>query len=74
MKDIVKNSGKTIKRIKNKTNFPKTTFKDKNLNINPIGMKKNIIRSGNNHNFSDEFNKVDNRYKNNFGKSNFIKY
>jgi hypothetical protein len=44
------------------------------MNIKPISTKKNVIRSGNNHNFSQEFNKIDNRYKNNFGKNNFIKY
>lgn len=71
IKEIVNKSGKIINKVKKKENFPKKKFVDK---ISNISTKKNVIRSGNNHNFSSEFNKIDNRYKNNFGKSNFIKY
>ena len=74
MKEIVNKNGKIINKIKKKENFPKKNFVDKNTNIKTISTKKNVIRSGNNHNFSQEFNKIDNRYKNNFGKNNFIKY
>ena len=74
MKEIVNKNGKIINKIKKKENFPKKNFVDKNMNIKPISTKKNVIRSGNNHNFSQEFNKIDNKYKNNFGKNNFIKY
>ena len=74
MKEIVNKNGKIINKIKKKENFPKKNFVDKNTNIKTISTKKNVIRSGNNHNFSEEFNKIDNRYKNNFGKNNFIKY
>ena len=73
MKEIVNKNGKIINKIKKKENFPKKNFVDKNMNIKPISTKKNVIRSGNNHNFSQEFNKIDNKYKNNFGKNNFIK-